>query len=219
MNVEYLGITKIVSNQKYVLEKLSTLSSSLYYAKTSRVEAHLIVNQKFTDLKTFVLWHDRMDHPGSMMMRRIIENSKRHPLKNLKILTCDEFSCAACYQGKLITRPSPMKVNIESPQFLECIHEDICGPIHPSSGLFRYFMVLIRLRVQFLDYHIKAIRLDNAGEFTSQAFNYYCLSIGIKVEHFVAHVHTQNALAKSFIKRLQFIARPLLMKSNLPTIV
>ena len=117
MNVEYLGITKIVSDQKYVLEKLSTLSSGLYYAKISTIEAHSIVNQKFTDLKTFVLWHDRIGHPGSIMMRRIIENSNGHPLKNLKILTNDEFSCAAYCQGKLITRPSPMKVNIESPQF------------------------------------------------------------------------------------------------------
>ena len=44
MNVEYLGITKIVSDQKYVLEKLSTLSSGLYYAEISTIEAHSIVN-------------------------------------------------------------------------------------------------------------------------------------------------------------------------------
>ena len=43
------------------------------------------------------------------------------------------------------------------------------------------------------------------------------MSIGIKVEHPVAHVHTQNGLAESLIKRLQLIARPLLMKSNLPS--
>ena len=91
-----------------------------------------------------MLWHDRIGHPGSIMMRRIIEHSNGYPLKNLKILTNDEFSCAAYCQGKLITRPSPMKVNIESPQFLERIHGDICGPIHPISGSFRYFMVLNR---------------------------------------------------------------------------
>ncbi|BAB02592.1 retroelement pol polyprotein-like [Arabidopsis thaliana] len=38
----------------------------------------------------------------------------------------------------------------------------------------------------------------------------------ISVEHPVAHVHTQNGLAESLIKRLQLIARPLLMKSKLP---
>ena len=64
-----------------------------------------------------MLWHDRIGHPGSIMMRQIIENSNGHPLKNLKILTNDEFSCVACCQGKLITSPSPMKVNIESLKF------------------------------------------------------------------------------------------------------
>lgn len=42
------------------------------------------------------------------------------------------------------------------------------------------------------------------------------MSIGINVEHSIAHVHAQNGLASSFIKSLQFIARPMLKKSNLP---
>ena len=78
--------------------------------------------------------------------------------------------------------------------FLEHIEGDICGLIHPPSGPFRYFMVLIdasicwshvcflstrnvafarllaqiiRLKAQFLDHPIKTILLDNAGEFSS----------------------------------------------------
>ena len=43
------------------------------------------------------------------------------------------------------------------------------------------------------------------------------MSIGINIEHPIAHVHTQNGLAESLIKRLQLIARPLLMKTKLPT--
>ena len=54
----------------------------------------------------------------------------------------------------------------------------------------RFLAQIIRLRAQFPDYTIKAVRLDNAGEFTSQAFNDYCMSIGITVEHPVAHVRT-----------------------------
>ena len=77
------------------------------------------------------------------MMRRIIENSHGHPLKNQKILQSNELSCIACSQGKLIIRPSPAKVGVESPTFLERIHGDICGPINPPSGPFRYFIVLI----------------------------------------------------------------------------
>ncbi|GJY04585.1 hypothetical protein Tco_0370525 [Tanacetum coccineum] len=56
--------------------------------------------------------------------------------------------CTSCSLGKLIARPSPLKVEKESPVFLERIQGDI--------------------------YHtIKRVRLDNAGEFTSQAFNDY----------------------------------------------
>ena len=53
---------------------------------------------------------------------------------------------------------------------------------------------IIRLRAHFPDNQIKSIRLDNAAEFSSQSFNDYCLAIGIRVEHFVAHVHTRRAI-------------------------
>ena len=73
----------------------------------------------------------------------------------------------------------------------------------------RLLTQMIKLRAQFPDYPIKTIRLDNAGEFTSQTFTNYCISDGLNVEHIVAHTHTQNGLAESLIKRLQLIARPL----------
>jgi hypothetical protein len=50
--------------------------------------------------------------------------------------------------------------------------------------------------MQFPDYPIKKIRLDNVGEFTSQAFDTFCTSIGINVKHPIAHLHTQNGLVK-----------------------
>ena len=120
------------------------------------------------------------------MMRKIIENSHEHAMKNQKILQFKEFSCAACSQGKLIIRPSTIKVRMESPTFLERIQGDICGLIHPPCGPFKYYMVLvdastrwshvcllstrnmafarllaqiIKLRAQFPDYAIRTIVL------------------------------------------------------------
>ena len=83
----------------------------------------------------------------------------------------------------------------------------------------RLLAQIIRLRAQFPNHPIKSIWLDNAAEFSSQAFNNYCVSVGIDVEYYVPHVHTQNSLAESFIKRLQLIARPLLMRTKLPVSV
>jgi len=239
-NMKYMYLTTYVSGKKCILEKLPKLSSGLHYTYINVIESHMVVKE---DTETLTLWHDRLGHPVSMMMRRIIENSHGHTLKGQKILQVSKIPCEACSLGKLIMRPSPAKIKTESPTFLERIQGDICGPIHPLCGPFRYFMVLIdassrwshvcllstrnvafarflaqiiRLRAQFPDYTIKRVRLDNAGEFTSQAFNDYCMSIGIVVEHPVAHVHTQNGLAESLIKRLQLIARPLIMRTKLP---
>ena len=75
---------------------------------------------------------------------------------------------------------------------------------------------IIRLRAQFPDHPIKIIRLDNAGEFSSQTFLDYYMSIGIDVQYSIAHVHTHNELVESFIKHLQLIARPLLLNTKLP---
>jgi hypothetical protein len=40
-------------------------------------------------------------------------------------------------------RPSYLKIKAKPLKFLERIQGDICGPITPLSGPFRYFMVLI----------------------------------------------------------------------------
>ena len=142
-NNECLYITSIISGKKIVTEKLSAFSSGLYHTTIKSIESNVVVNQKFNNPKIFNLWHDRLGHPESSMIRRIIEHSNEHPLKNQKILLPNELACEACSQGKLIVRPSINKIMSKSPVFLERIHRDICGPIHPPCGPFCYFMVII----------------------------------------------------------------------------
>ena len=236
---EYLLIT----GKKQILEQLISSSYGLYQTTIKPFESHAVMNQKFNDPKAFLLWHEWLGHSGLSMMHCIVQNYNGHPLTTRQILKSHEFSCTACSQGKLIIRPSFTKIAFESLVFLECIQGDICGPIHPPSGPFRYFMVLIdvstrwyhvcllstqnvafsrllaqriRLRAQFPDHPIKTIHLDNAGELSSQAFLDHCMSIGINVQYSISHVHTQNGLVEYFIKHLLLIARPLLLNTKLP---
>lgn len=109
-HVEYLCITSIISGQKLVLEKLPAFSSGLYYTTIRTIESNVVMGLKSSDSKTFMLWHDRLGHPGSTMMRRILTNSHGHPLKSQKILLSSDYPCTACSQGKLVIRPSPTKV-------------------------------------------------------------------------------------------------------------
>ena len=92
--------------------------------------------------------------------------------------------------------------------------------MHLQNNHMRYQLATCHLldclfKLLISDYAIKTIHLANVGEFTSQVFNDYCMSIGIKAEHPLAHVHTQNDLAELFIKCLQLIAKPLLMRTKL----
>src|SRR5438876_6800888 len=76
------------------------------------------------------------------MMRKIIGNSIGHKINLAKFPRSSDFVCTACATGKLILRPSYLKIKAEPLQFLERIQGDICGPINLLSVPLRYFMVL-----------------------------------------------------------------------------
>ena len=97
-SIEYLCITRHELDKTCVLEKLPTFSPGLYYTYISTIEAHAIVNQKFTNHDKFQVWHDWLGYPGYIMMRKIIENSFGHQLKNQEILQSNKFSCTSCSQ-------------------------------------------------------------------------------------------------------------------------
>ncbi|KAM1023295.1 hypothetical protein TB2_044071 [Malus domestica] len=51
------------------------------------------------------------------MMRMIITNSNGHPLLSRHIAITNDNPCKTCSQGKLVIRPSQLKVDAESPSF------------------------------------------------------------------------------------------------------
>jgi hypothetical protein len=173
------------------------------------------------------------------MMRKIIRNCIGHDLKYVKFPKSNDFVCISSAMEKLILQPSPLKIYAEPLKFLERIQGDICGPIQPLCGPFRYFMVridastrwyhefllsthnhalakfmtqVIRLKLNYHEYKIKSIHVDNAAHFSSQAFNDHCMAQEIEVQHYVP-----NGLAESLIKSIKLIDRPLLQCCNLPT--
>jgi IS30 family transposase len=49
---------------------------------------------------------------------------------------------------------------------------------------------IIRLKSSFPKNQIQSVRLDNATEFSSRAFNDYCMAQIIQLQHYVPYVHT-----------------------------
>jgi hypothetical protein len=100
-------------------------------------------------------------------MQKIIGNCIGHDLKSAKFPKPSEFICTSCATGKLILRPSPLKIHAEPLKFLERIQGDICGPIQPFVGplksctirrrpgqmTFMKILVVIILRIENIQRH------------------------------------------------------------------
>jgi hypothetical protein len=55
------------------------------------------------------------------MMRKIIGNCTDHDLKDAKFSKSNDFMYTSCVIGKLILRPSPLKIHAEPLKFLKRI--------------------------------------------------------------------------------------------------
>ena len=188
------------------------------------------------------LWHRRLGHPSETVFRRMLPLVVGHNLNALDAHKTTE--CTTCIQGKFSKKPSKWQLPTELPSPLYRIHGNVCGPINPPSGLFRYFFViadascthfevallptrnmvfprllgiLIRYRNHFPDFPIKYMRMDNAQEFRSHTFEDCCVATGITLTYLVPYEHSQNGLAEAFIKKIQLVTRPLLLHANLPS--
>jgi hypothetical protein len=137
---ESLLITKTNGDDYDIIERIPFLPSGLHYTYIKFIP-HVAYKMIFQNVDAFQIWHDRLGHPGVGMMRKIIGNYIGHNL--IKFPKTSDLICTACAIGKLILRPSPLKIHTKPLKFLERIQGDICGPKQPISGPLRYFMVLI----------------------------------------------------------------------------
>ncbi|KAJ1274356.1 hypothetical protein BS78_05G056400 [Paspalum vaginatum] len=138
---EYLHITASDGCESKVAEEAQGTSSGLYYNNIKPPPEFVAMSTIFKNPKYFRIWHERLGHLGLRMMRNIINSSAGHGMNTKQIPR--DFLCISGAKGKLITKLSYLKIKAESPGFLERNQGDIYGPIHPLSGPFRYFMVLI----------------------------------------------------------------------------
>jgi hypothetical protein len=105
---EYLLITKFDGHQKRVVEQLPSSQSGLYYMYIKPIDEYVAMKTIFWNAELFQIWHDYLGHLGFNMMRRIINNSASHDVRSFP--NPGDFICTACAKGKLITKPSLLKI-------------------------------------------------------------------------------------------------------------
>ena len=126
-------------NNNIVVETTFAVASGLYRIPIRpQVVSSFALSSKDNKIS---IWHGRLGHPGSTLLRKILPCTAGHNLLPAAVNYMP--LCQACVQGKLIAKPSPWTLPHELPPMLSRLHGDICGPISPMSGPFQYFLVLV----------------------------------------------------------------------------
>ena len=150
-------------------------------------------------------------------------------------------SCTICARANIKRSPFPAKSSHRATNILERVHCDICGPLPPCFGSFRYFILFICCHSRYISLylmktrdeapdhfihfktaaenftqqHIKILRVDNAPELVRGKLQHYCLSHGITYEKTVPDSPSQNGVAERCNLTLASMARAMLLDAQL----
>ena len=178
-----------------------------------------------------------------MSFHTLKEMSNRQLVEGLPVIKVPNKLCRDCVASKHHRMPFPKASSHQSGEPLELVHADICGPISPSTlGGSRYFLLIIddytrltwvALLQQKSDafegfkrfktlaetkkgVHLKALRTDRGGEFTSTEFSNYCTNHGIKRQLTAPYSPQQNRVAERKNRTVMSMVRAMLKAKDLP---
>lgn len=225
-----------------VVEECPGTGKGLYKTNITAEKSSQLTTM-YTEKVNLAVWHDRLGHPGVNMLRKILTTTRGIQYGPRGLNDFLNQSCGPCMMGKLPNQKkqsfSGIKYKPKSPGDLWLT--DTCGPISPPCGPFHYYMVIkdaagpfkqthllmsknqvmpkllisiIHFKAHFPQYPIKNIRVDNAAEYLSTTFQRFCESNGTNLQASVPHAH--NTGAENMVKQIQMVARPMLLRSNLP---
>ena len=100
------------NGKKIILERMPAYSSRLYLTHIRPFEINMI---RLDNKELFTLWHDRLEHPSTRMILKLIDYLVGHPFRNIKISLSNELLCTFCSLEKFITTPLVNKIATETP--------------------------------------------------------------------------------------------------------
>ncbi|GKC26045.1 ribonuclease H-like domain-containing protein [Tanacetum coccineum] len=162
-------------------------------------------------------WHQRLGHPGSEVLRRLVSS---------KSISCSKEKppvlCHACQLGKHVRLPFVSSNNVVHSCF-DIIHSDVwTSPISSLSG-FKYYVLFLDHYSQFcwvypllrksdvlskfvlfrkfvhtqFNCEIKSFQCDHGGEFDNRALHKLFVENGIQFRFSCAHTSQQNGHASN----------------------
>lgn len=181
-------------------------------------------------------WHQRLGHPGALVLDFLIRNLLIDSLKNQTLFLC--HSCQLSNRKRLPIYDS----NFVTYSPFDIIHCDLwMSPVTSNSG-YKYYMVLIDNHTQFVwiyplkfkskmfsnfvkfhhlintqfNRNIKAFHYNLGGEFDNNNFKTFAYNTGLVFRFSCPHTFSQNGKTERMIRRLNDRIRALLIDAHLP---
>ncbi|GJT07254.1 ribonuclease H-like domain-containing protein [Tanacetum coccineum] len=181
-------------------------------------------------------WHQRLGHPGSDVLRRLISNN---------VISCNKEKphvlCHACQLGKHVRLPFDSSSTIVTSCF-DIIHSDVWTSPIPSLSGFKYYVLFLDhyshfvwvyplihksdvlskfmlfrnyVRTQF-KCEIHSFQCDHGGEFDNRTLHKLFTDNGIQFRFLCPKTSHQNGKSERMVHTINNIIRTLLFQANLP---
>lgn len=231
------GILRIFDRKKKLLVRVRRTAGRIYQLQAT-IGRPLCFAAHSSEVSW--LWHGRFGHLGFDNLRKL---AREEMVRGLPTLDPVDGVCDACLAGKQRRSPFPVQARRRAAQVLDLVHGDLCGPISPStpSGN-RYFLLLVDDKSRYMwvkllarkdeaasaiknfqsavevetGRHLKVLRTDRGGEFTSVEFGQYCASRGVQRQLTAPYSPQQNGVVERRNQSVVSMARCMLKSKGLP---
>ena len=239
-SVEFAGgECKITRNGK--LLAIGQLLGKLYFLK---LVGGIHVNLTKNSISEKQLWHYRLGHLCMENVKKLSKESMVKGMKPMNHDDECSIQCESCIMGKQHRNSFPKASKSQIVDTCgSIIHSDVCGPMPVNSiGGSRYFVTFIdnfskythiyfikqksEVLEKFKEFvtmienitenHVKILRSDNGGEYTSKLFDAYLKEKGIIHQTTVPNNPAQNGTAERMNRTIMETARTMMCHANVP---
>ena len=218
---------------------VATELGNLYYLEYKELEKiHLSVVEKESKER---LWHHRYGHLGEQNLQKLANKMLVGNFDN--DVTKEIGFCETCIGGKHHKSHFQSSGSTRSKELLDLVHSDVCGKMNAKSiGGTEYFLTFIddstryvwvyplkqksEVFDRFLEWkvmvekasghNLKIVRTDNGGELTSNKFEEYLKSEGIRHENTIPKTPEITGVEERLNRTLVETVCSMLIDSKLP---
>ena len=193
-----------------------------------------------TSMSEASTWHPRMGYVNMTTLTSMID---KELVQGAPKINLDKEVCSSCLLGKQTPQMFPQATTYPATKMLELIHEDLCGPITPSTSAGnRYIFVLnddytryiwtILLKekgdafCKFKNFKamvegesgekIQSFRKDRGEKFVPIEFNSFCEKLGIKRHLTAPYTPQHNGVVERRNRTMMEMTRSVLKHMHMP---